>query len=91
MGHDYALPLLGRSEEIGVAESPEASLERGLLALPRGLGRVCLFDVASDPSRSAVPVTAASPQDFDAITRAYVASGQEHQGLVIVHPGRFPS
>lgn len=54
----------------------------------RGLSDPDLFEVAQRQKRVVVSYNRA---DFEAIVRDYSAAGQEHHGLVIVHPGRFPS
>lgn len=54
----------------------------------RGLSDPDLFDVAQRQQRTVVTY---NRPDFDAIVRDYAANGQDHHGLVIVHPGRFPS
>jgi Domain of unknown function (DUF5615) len=54
----------------------------------RGLSDPDLFAVAQQ--QKTVVVTY-NRSDFEAIVRDYAASGQEHHGLVIVHPVRFPS
>jgi hypothetical protein len=54
----------------------------------RGLSDPELFDVAQQQKRVVVTY---NRSDFEAIIRDYTAAGQEHRGLVIVHPVRFPS
>lgn len=54
----------------------------------RGLSDPDVFDVAQQQKRTFVTYNRA---DFEAIVRDYAAAGREHRGLVIVHPGRFPS
>jgi hypothetical protein len=54
----------------------------------RGLSDPDLFDVAQRQQRTVVTYNRA---DFEPIVRDYAANGQDHHGLVIVHPGRFPS
>jgi hypothetical protein len=54
----------------------------------RGLSDPDLFEVAQVQER--VVVTYNRP-DFEAIVREYAEAGRGHQGLVIVHPTRFPS
>ena len=54
----------------------------------RGLSDPDLFAAAQQQKRVVVTYNRA---DFEAIVRDYAATGQEHHGLVIVHPGRFPS
>lgn len=54
----------------------------------RGLSDPDLFDAAQQQKRTVVTY---NRSDFEAIVRDYAASGREHNGLVIVHPGRFPS
>lgn len=54
----------------------------------RGLSDPDLFDVAQQQRRAVVTY---NRSDFEAIVHEFAAAGREHQGLVIVHPGRFPS
>lgn len=54
----------------------------------RGLSDPDLFDVAQRQERTVVTYNRA---DFEAIVRDCAANGRDHHGLVIVHPGRFPS
>jgi hypothetical protein len=53
----------------------------------RGLSDPDLFEVAQEQERALVTYNRA---DFEAIIREDAAAGREHQGLVIVHPTRFP-
>ncbi len=62
-----------------VAVSAEASL--------RGLNDPDVFELAQAQARALVTY---NREDFEAIVREYAARGQEHHGLVIVHPVRFP-
>lgn len=54
----------------------------------RGLTDPDLFATAQQQRRAVVTY---NRSDFEAIVRDYAAAGQEHYGLVIVHPVRFPS
>lgn len=54
----------------------------------RGLSDPDLFAAAQLQQRVLVTYNRA---DFEVIVRDYAATRQEHHGLVIVHPGRFPS
>jgi Domain of unknown function (DUF5615) len=54
----------------------------------RGLSDPDLFDVAQQQRRVVVTY---NRSDFEALVRDYAATGQEHHGLVIVHPARTPS
>jgi hypothetical protein len=54
----------------------------------RGLSDPDLFAAAQQQQRAVVTYNRA---DFETIVREHAANGQEHRGLVIVHPGRFPS
>jgi predicted nuclease of predicted toxin-antitoxin system len=54
----------------------------------RGLSDPDLFEVAQDQGRALVTYNRA---DFEAIVRDYASVGREHNGLVIVHPVRFPN
>lgn len=54
----------------------------------RGLSDPDLFAAAQKQKRAVVTYNRA---DFEAIVRNHAANRQEHHGLVIVHPGRFPS
>jgi hypothetical protein len=54
----------------------------------RGLSDPDLFEFAQRDGRAVVTYNRA---DFEAIVRDYVDSNQQHHGLVIVHPSRFPS
>jgi hypothetical protein len=54
----------------------------------RGLSDPDLFDFAQRESRTLVTYNRA---DFEAIIRGYAEGGQQHHGLVIVHPKRLPS
>lgn len=54
----------------------------------RGLSDPDIFEVAQQQKRAVVTY---NRTDFEAIIRDYAAAGREHHGLVIVHPGRFPS
>jgi hypothetical protein len=53
----------------------------------RGLSDPDLFEVAQRQGRAVVTYNRA---DFEAIAREY-AEANQHHGLVIVHPTRFPS
>lgn len=53
----------------------------------RGLGDPDLFEIAQGQKRVVVTY---NRSDFEAIVREYAEAGREHQGLVIVHPTRFP-
>lgn len=53
----------------------------------RGLSDPDLFNAAQQQKRTVVTYNRA---DFEAIVRDHAANGQNHHGLVIVHPGRFP-
>ena len=54
----------------------------------RGLDDPDLFEVAQKQERALVTYNRA---DFEAIVPEYAATRREHNGLVIVHPTRFPS
>jgi NAD(P)-dependent dehydrogenase (short-subunit alcohol dehydrogenase family) len=54
----------------------------------RGLSDPDLFEVAQAQERAVVTYNRA---DFEAIVRERAEANQEHHGLVIVHPTRFPS
>jgi NADPH-dependent 2,4-dienoyl-CoA reductase/sulfur reductase-like enzyme len=54
----------------------------------RGLSDPDLFEVAQQQGRALVTY---NRPDFEAIVREYAMANREHSGLVIVHPGRFPS
>ena len=54
----------------------------------RGLSDPDLFDAAQQQKRVVVTY---NRSDFEALVRDYAATGRDHHGLVIVHPGRFPS
>jgi predicted nuclease of predicted toxin-antitoxin system len=54
----------------------------------RGLSDADVFEVAQRQKRTVVTYNRV---DFEAILREYAANGRPHHGLVIVHPGRFPS
>lgn len=54
----------------------------------RGLSDPDLFEVAQEQGRALVTY---NRTDFEAIVREFAAIGREHNGLVIVHPTRFPS
>ena len=63
-----------------VAVAEDASL--------RGLGDPEVFEIAQGGKRALVTY---NRDDFEAIVRERAEHGQEHLGLVIVHPVRFPS
>lgn len=54
----------------------------------RGLRDPDLFEVAQQQGRALVTYNRV---DFEPIIREYAETNREHQGLVIVHPSRFPS
>lgn len=54
----------------------------------RGLSDPDLFDVAQHQGRALVTY---NRSDFEPILHRYAADDHEHNGLVIVHPTRFPS
>jgi predicted nuclease of predicted toxin-antitoxin system len=54
----------------------------------RGLSDPDLFEVAQSQGRTLVTYNRA---DFEAIVGEYAEAGQEHHGLVIIHPTRFPN
>ncbi len=54
----------------------------------RGLSDPDLFAVAQQQQRVVVTYNRV---DFEQIIRQYAAAGEDHHGLVIVHPGRFPN
>ena len=54
----------------------------------RGLSDPDLFEVAQQQGRSLVTYNRA---DFEPIIHEYAQMDREHNGLVIVHPMRFPS
>jgi hypothetical protein len=53
----------------------------------RGLGDPDVFEIAQGQGRA---VATYNRDDFEAIVREYAEAGREHNGLVIVHPTRFP-
>ena len=54
----------------------------------RGLSDPDLFGFAQRDGRAVVTYNRI---DFEAIVREYADSNKQHNGLVIVHPSRFPS
>ena len=54
----------------------------------RGLADPDLFEVAQQQGRALVTYNRA---DFEPLVRECAESGREHHGLVVVHPGGFPS
>lgn len=54
----------------------------------RGLSDPDLFEFAQREGRAVVTYNRA---DFEAIVREYAETNRQHDGLVIVHPTRFPS
>jgi hypothetical protein len=54
----------------------------------RGLSDPDLFEFAQREGRAVVTYNRA---DFEAIVREYAEANRQHDGLVIVHPTRFPS
>lgn len=53
----------------------------------RGLPDADLFDLAQRDARAIVTY---NREDFLGLDRRYRAEGREHQGIVILHPRRFP-
>ncbi len=53
----------------------------------RGLADTDLLDQAQQDGRTLVTY---NREDFLALDRAYRGQGQDHRGLVILHPRRFP-
>lgn len=54
----------------------------------RGLSDPDVFEIAQTQGRV---VATYNRDDFEAIVREYVEAGRAHDGLIIVHPVRFPS
>lgn len=54
----------------------------------RGLSDPDVFAAAQQLQRVVVTYNRV---DFERIVREYAAAGDDHHGLVIVHPGRFPN